>query len=163
MSIQKGDPIPNARLFALDENSAPRATPASELFAGKRVVLFAVPGAFTRLCSEKHLPSFVHNADAIKAKGIDEIVCVAVNDPMVLAAWGGECDTTGKISMLSDGLCKFTRALGLEQDLSKRGLGVRSKRYAMLIADGKVVDLQVEPPGAFGVSSGEAVLERLGA
>jgi glutaredoxin/glutathione-dependent peroxiredoxin len=161
--IQKGDPIPNARLFVLDESGAPRATPASELLAGKRVVLFAVPGAFTRLCSEKHLPSFVHNADAIKAKGIDEIVCVAVNDPMVLAAWGREHGATGKISMLSDGLCEFTRALGLEQDLSERGLGVRSKRYAMLIVDGKVADLQVEPPGAFGVSSGEAMIERLGA
>jgi glutaredoxin/glutathione-dependent peroxiredoxin len=162
MSIQKGDPIPNARLFALDESGAPRATPASELFAGKRVVLFAVPGAFTRTCSEIHLPSFVQNADAIKAKGIDEIVCVAVNDAMVLAAWGRERGATGKISMLSDGLCEFTRALGLEQDLSERGLGVRSKRYAMLIEDGKVADLHVEPPGAYGVSSGEAMLEQLG-
>src|SRR5262245_43267978 len=163
MSIQKGDPIPNAKLFALDESGAPRATPASDLFAGKRVVLFAVPGAFTRMCSEKHLPSFVQNADAIKAKGIDEIVCVAVNDAMVLAAWGRERGATGKISMLSDGLCEFTRALGLDQDLSERGLGVGSKRHAMLIADGKVVDLYVEAPGAYGVSSGEAVLERLGA
>jgi len=163
MSIQQGDPIPDAKLFALDESGAPRATPAAERFAGKRIVLFAVPGAFTRTCSEKHLPSFVQNAEAIKAKGIDEIVCVAVNDAMVLAAWGREHGTIGKISMLSDGLCEFTRALGLEQDLSERGLGRRSKRYAMLIADGKVVDLYVEPPGAFGVSSGEAVLERLGA
>ena len=163
MSIQKGDSIPNAKLFALDESGAPRATPASELFAGKRVVLFAVPGAFTRMCSEKHLPSFVQNADAIKAKGIDEIVCVAVNDAMVLAAWGRERGATGKIRMLSDGLCEFTRALGLEQDLSERGLGMRSKRYAMLIENGKVTDLYVEPPGAYGVSSGEAMLERLGA
>src|SRR6266571_6193711 len=163
MSIYKGDPIPDAKLFDLDESGAPRAIPASERFAGKRIVLFAVPGAFTRTCSEKHLPSFVQHADAIKAKGIDEIVCVAVNDSMVMAAWGREHGATGKISMLSDGLCEFTRALGLEQDLSERGLGMRSKRYAMLIADGKVVDLQVEPPGAFGVSSGEAVLERLGA
>jgi len=163
MSIQKGDPIPNAKLFALDESGAPRATPASELFAGKRVVLFAVPGAFTRTCSEKHLPSFVQNADAIKARGIDEIVCVAVNDAMVLAAWGRERDATGKIRMLSDGLCEFTRALGLEQDLSERGLGMRSKRYAMLIVDSKVADLHVEPPGAYGVSSGEAVLEQLDA
>ena len=162
MSIQQGDPMPNARLFVLDESGAPHATPASELFAGKRVVLFAVPGAFTRLCSEKHLPSFVHNADAIMARGIDEIVCVAVNDPMVLAAWGREYDAAGKIRMLSDGLGEFTRALGLEQDLSERGLGVRSKRYAMLIVDGRVADLHVEPPGAFGMSSGEAVLERLG-
>jgi len=162
MSIQKGDPIPNAKLFVFDESGAPRATPASDLFAGKRVVLFAVPGACTRTCSAKHLPGFVQNADAIKARGIDEIRCVAVNDAMVLAAWGREHGTPGKISMLSDGLCEFTRALGLEQDLSERGLGVRSKRYAMLITDGKVTDLHVEPPGAYGVSSGEAVLERLG-
>src|SRR5438132_8771925 len=163
MSIQQGDPIPDAKLFALDESGAPRAISAAASFAGKRVVLFAVPGAFTRTCSEKHLPSFVQNAEAIKAKGIDEIVCVAVNDAMVLAAWGREHGATGKISMLSDGLCEFTRALGLEQDLSERGLGVRSKRYAMIIADGKVADLHVEPPGAYGVSSGEAVLERLSA
>jgi glutaredoxin/glutathione-dependent peroxiredoxin len=162
MSIQKGDPIPNAKLFVPDESGAARTISTSELFAGKRVVLFAVPGAFTRTCSEKHLPSFVHNADAMKAKGIDEIMCVAVNDAMVLAAWGRDHGATGKISMLSDGLCEFTHALGLDQDLSERGLGVRSKRYAMLVADGKVVDLHVEPPGAYGVSSGEAMLERLG-
>ena len=163
MSLQKGDPIPNARLFVLDESGAPRATPASELFGSKRVVLFAVPGAFTRTCSEKHLPSFVQNADAIKAEGIDEIVCVAVNDAMVLAAWGREHGATGKISMLSDGLCEFTRAMGLEQDLSSRGFGMRSKRYAMLIEDGKVTDISVEPPGEYGVSSAEAVLQRLSA
>src|SRR5262245_66643019 len=99
----------------------------------------------------------------MKAKGIDEIMCVAVNDAMVLAAWGRERDATGKIRMLSDGLCEFTRALGLEQDLSERGLGMRSKRYAMLIVDSKVADLHVEPPWAYGVSSGEAVLEQLDA
>jgi peroxiredoxin len=163
MSIQKGDPIPNAKLFDLDESGAPRALMASERLAGKRVVLFAVPGAFTRTCSEKHLPSFVQYADAIKAKGIDEIVCVAVNDVIVLAAWSHERGATGKISMLSDGLCEFTRAVGLEQDLSARGFGMRSKRYAMLIEDGKVADIYVEPPGEYGVSSAEAALQRLGA
>jgi peroxiredoxin len=163
MSIQKGDPIPNVKLFDLNDSGAPRALVASERLAGKRVVLFAVPGAFTRTCSEKHLPSFVQYADAIKAKGIDEIVCVAVNDTMVLAAWGHERGATGKISMLSDGLCEFTRAVGLEQDLSERGYGMRSKRYAMLIEDGKVADIYVEPPGEYGVSSAEAVLQRLGA
>jgi len=161
MSIQKGDPIPDARLFELDDSGAPRAIAASERFAGKRIVLFAVPGAFTRTCSEKHLPSFVQHADAIKALGIDEIVCVAVNDATVLAAWAREREAAGKVSMLSDGLCEFTRAVGLEQDLSSRGFGLRSKRYAMLIEDGKVVDLCVEPPGEYGVSSAEAVLQRL--
>jgi peroxiredoxin len=162
MSIQKGDPIPNARIFELDEQGAPRAVSAAERFAGKRIVLFAVPGAFTRTCSQVHLPSFVQQADAIKAKGIDEIVCVAVNDAMVLAAWARENGATGKITMVSDGLCEFTRAVGLEQDLSERGLGMRSKRYAMIIEDGKVADIQVEPPGACDISKGEAVLQRIG-
>jgi glutaredoxin/glutathione-dependent peroxiredoxin len=162
MSIQKGDPIPNARIFELDEQGAPRAVSAAERFAGKRIVLFAVPGAFTRTCSQVHLPSFVRQADAIKAKGIDEIVCVAVNDAMVLAAWARENGATGKITMVSDGLCEFTRAVGLEQDLSERGLGMRSKRYAMIIEDGEVADIQVEPPGACDISKGEAVLQRIG-
>jgi len=161
MSIQKGDPIPDAKLFDRDESGAARVILASERFAGKRIVLFAVPGAFTRTCSEKHLPSFVQHADAIKAQGIDEIVCVAVNDTMVLAAWAREREAAGKISVLSDGLCEFTRAIGLEQDLSSRGFGMRSKRYAMLIEDGKVTDISVEPPGEYGVSSAEAVLQRL--
>jgi len=162
MSIQKGDPIPNAKLFDLDASGAPRVIPASERFAGKRIVLFAVPGAFTRTCSEKHLPSFVQRADAIKAQGIDEIVCVAVNDSMVLAAWARERDTTGKISMLSDGLCEFTRAIGLEQDLSSRGFGMRSKRYAMLVEDGVVKTLNIEEaPGKVEVSGGDALLKQL--
>jgi peroxiredoxin len=161
MSIQPGDPIPNARLFELDEQGAPRAVSAAERLAGKRIVLFAVPGAFTRTCSQVHLPSFVQHADAIKAEGIDEIVCVAVNDPMVLAAWAREHGASGKITMLSDGLAEFTRAIGLEQDLSDRGLGLRSKRYSMLIENGKVVELHVEPPGACEVSRGDAVLQRL--
>jgi peroxiredoxin (alkyl hydroperoxide reductase subunit C) len=163
MSIQKGDAIPNVQLFDIDDQGAPRGLSASERLGDKRIVLFAVPGAFTRTCSEQHLPSFVENAEAIKAKGIDEIVCVAVNDPMVMAAWAREYGATGKISMLSDGLCEFTRALGMEQDLSSRGYGVRSKRYAMLIDHGKVAEISVEPPGEYGVSSGEAVLQRLDA
>jgi peroxiredoxin len=161
MSIQKGDSIPNVTLFELDDNGAPRAVSAAERFAGKRVVLFAVPGAYTRTCSEKHLPSFIQHAEAIKARGIDEIVCVAVNDAMVMTAWGREHGATGKISMLSDGICEFTRALGLDQDLSARGLGLRSKRYAMLIDHGKVAAIYVEPPGEYGVSSGGAILKSL--
>jgi peroxiredoxin len=163
MSIQRGDAIPTVTLFDLDASGTPQAVSAAERLAGKRIVLFAVPGAFTRTCSEKHLPSFVHHAEAIKAKGVDEIVCVAVNDPMVMAAWAREYGAAGTISMLSDGLCEFTRALGLEQDLSSRGYGMRSKRYAMLIEDGKVAEISVEPPGEYGISSGEAMLQRLGA
>lgn len=161
MSIQQGDPIPHVRLFELDDQGAARAISAAERFSGKRIVLFAVPGAFTRTCSQVHLPSFVQNADAIKAKGIDEIVCLAVNDCTVLAAWAREHGATGKISMVSDGLCEFTRAVGLEQDLSERGLGLRSKRYSMLIEGGKVSEIHVEPPGACEVSKGDAVLQRL--
>ena len=161
MSIQQGDPIPNAKIFELDDQGTSRAMSAAERFAGKRIVLFAVPGAYTRTCSQVHLPSFVQNADAIKAKGIDEIVCLAVNDVNVLAAWAREHGATGKISMVSDGLCEFTRAIGLEQDLSERGLGMRSKRYSMLIEDGKVSEIHVEPPGACEVSKGDAVLQRL--
>jgi glutaredoxin/glutathione-dependent peroxiredoxin len=161
MSIQQGDPIPPAKVFELDDQGAARAMPAAERYAGKRIVLFAVPGAFTRTCSQVHLPSFVQNAEAIKAKGIDEIVCLAVNDTAVLTAWAREHGATGKISMVSDGLGEFTRAIGLDQDLSERGLGLRSKRYVMLIEDGKVAEIHVEPPGACEVSKGDAVLQRL--
>ncbi|MGE3536798.1 MAG: peroxiredoxin [Candidatus Tectimicrobiota bacterium] len=163
MSIQQGEAIPAARLFDLDDSGSPRAVSAAERLAGKRIALFAVPGAFTRTCSEKHLPSFVDHAEALKARGVDEIVCVAVNDVMVMTAWAKHYGAEGKISMLSDGLGEFTRALGLEQDLSSRGYGLRSKRYAMLIDNGTVAEICVEPPGAYGVSSGEAMLQRLGA
>lgn len=163
MAIRIGDPIPHVDLFELGEDGAPRPTPADQTFGGKRVLLFAVPGAFTRTCSAKHLPGFVAYADEIRSRGIDEIACVSVNDAMVLAAWGREHGAGGKVRMLSDGLGEFTRALGLEQDMSAKGYGVRSRRYAMLIEDGKVADLQVEPPGEYGVSSAEAVIERLDA
>lgn len=161
MPVSIGDPIPRVSLFQLGEDGAPRATRADEIFIGKRVLLFAVPGAFTRTCSAKHLPGFVEHADKILAQGIDEIACVSVNDPMVMAAWGREHGADGKIRMLSDGLGEFTRALGLEQDMSAKGYGVRSKRYAMLIENGKVAELHVEPPGEYGVSSAVAALERL--
>lgn len=162
MPIKPGDSIPQVNLFELGEGGTPGAIPAGECFRGKRVLLFAVPGAFTRTCSAKHLPGFVQHADAIRARGVDEIACVSVNDPMVLAAWAREHGADGKVRMLSDGLGEFTRALGLEQDMSAKGYGVRSRRYVMLIDNGKVADLHVEPPGDYGISSAEAVLERLG-
>jgi peroxiredoxin len=163
MSIQKGDPMPHALLCALDDRGAPWTLWASERLAGQRMVLFAVPGAFTRTYAEKHLPSCGQYADAITVRGIDEIVCESVNDPMVLAAWGREHGATGTIRMLSDGLCVFTRALGLEQDVSSGGYGLRSKRSALLLEDGKGAGLDVEPPGEYGVSSAEAVRRHLGA
>ncbi len=161
MSIQKGDAIPGVNIFELDAQGNPQTVSAAARLAGKRVVLFAVPGAFTRTCSEKHLPGFVQHATAIKAKGVDEIVCLSVNDVMVMAAWGRDHGTEGKVSMISDGLCDFTRTVGLDQDLSSRGYGMRSKRYAMVIQDGKVEEIYVEPPGEYGVSSAEAVLQQL--
>lgn len=161
MSAKVGDSIPDTNLFDLDEAGAPRAAPASERLRSKRVAVFAVPGAFTRTCSEKHLPGFVEHADAIRAAGVDEIACVSVNDPMVMAAWGRAHGADDKIAMLADGLAEFTRAMGMDQDMSARGYGVRSKRYAMLVNDGRIEDLQVEPPGEYGVSSAEAMLERL--
>ncbi|MDX1513337.1 MAG: peroxiredoxin [Gammaproteobacteria bacterium] len=163
MPIKPGDPIPRVELFELDGDGVPKAVPADEILGGKRIMLFAVPGAFTRTCSAKHLPGFVKHADEIRAFGIDEIACVSVNDAMVMAAWGREHGAGGKIRMLADGLGEFTRALGLEQDMNAKGYGVRSKRYAMLIEDGKVAEIHLESPGEYGVSSAEAALARLGA
>ncbi len=161
MAIQAGDTIPNVPLFDLDEGGGPRAIPAHERFAGKKVVLFAVPGAFTRTCSAKHLPGFVQHAAALKAKGVDEVVCVSVNDAAVMNAWGLAHEAPGNVTMLSDGIAEFANALGLSVDMSARGYGVRSKRYAMVIEDNKVAEIAVEPSGEYGISSAEAVLERL--
>ena len=125
------------------------------------MVLFAVPGAFTPTCSAKHLPSFVQNADAIKAKGVDTIACIAVNDVFVMSAWGKDQGTDGKVTMLADGSATFTKALGLELDLNARGLGTRSQRYALVAENGKVTHLAVEPPGGFDVSKAESIMTAL--
>lgn len=161
MPIKVGDTVPNVNLYRIGEGGGPEAVPAHDVFAGKKVVLFAVPGAFTRTCSAKHLPGFVQQADAIKAKGVDEVACISVNDAAVMNAWGMAHDAPGKITMLSDGIAEFASAIGLSVDMSQRGYGVRSKRYAMVIDDKKVTDIAVEPSGEYGVSSAEAVLERL--
>ncbi len=125
------------------------------------MVLFAVPGAFTPTCSVKHLPGFVQNADAIKAKGVDTIACIAVNDAFVMAAWGKDQSCDGKVVMLADGSGAFTKALGLELDLIARGMGRRSQRYALLAEDGNVTHLAVEQPGGFEVSKAESILAHL--
>ena len=122
------------------------------------MVLFAVPGAFTPTCSAKHLPGFVQNAAALKAKGVDTIACIAVNDAFVMAAWGKDQGTDGKVVMLADGSAAFTKALGLELDLMGRGMGIRSQRYALVAQDGKVTHLAVEAPGGFEVSKAESIL-----
>jgi len=162
MIIQPGDTIPNVDLYVIGESGGPEAISSQELLGGKKVALFAVPGAFTRTCSAKHLPGFVRHADAIKAKGIDEVACISVNDAAVMKAWGEVHGADGKVTMLSDGIARFAEAVGLANDMSARGYGVRSKRYAMLIDDNVVKEIAVEPPGEYGVSSAEAVLERLG-
>ena len=138
----------------------PTAVSTSELFGGKKVVLFAVPGAYTPTCSEAHLPGYVVNADEIKAKGVDSIVCVAVNDAFVMDAWGKDRNADALV-MAADGNSDFTTALGLEMDGTGFGLGLRSQRYAMVVDDGVVTKLAVEAPGAFEVSKAEAILETL--
>jgi peroxiredoxin (alkyl hydroperoxide reductase subunit C) len=160
MTIKVGDHIPSMKLMMATPDG-PKETTTDEIFKGKKVVLFAVPGAFTPTCSVKHLPSFVQNADAIRAKGVDTIACVAVNDAFVMGAWAKEQGVNGKVTMLADGSGAFAKALGLELDLVARGMGTRSQRYALIAEDGKVTHLAVEAPGGFEVSKGEAILARL--
>ena len=160
MSIKVGDRIPSVTLRTLGPNG-PQAIPSEEFFKGKRVVLFAVPGAYTRTCSQRHLPSYVTHAAELKAKGVDTIACLAVNDAFVMGAWGKEGGAIGKIVMLGDGSGDFTHAVGLELDRVKEGMGIRSQRYAMLVEDGIVKALNVEKPGEYSVSSAEAMLQAL--
>ena len=160
MAIKVGDKVPAVTLRNLTQEGIKEITP-DELFGGKKVVLFAVPGAYTRTCSQRHLPSYVGNAAALKAKGVDTIACLAVNDAFVMNAWGKEHGTEGNVMMLGDGSGEFTRAMGLELDRVKEGMGIRSQRYAMLVENGIVKALNVEQPGEFAVSSAEAMLEKL--
>lgn len=161
MTIKTGDKFPSVTLKRLGANGMEELDTAIYL-AGKKVVLFAVPGAFTPTCAQKHLPSYIENADAIKAKGIDEIICVAVNDPFVMKHWSEAAGAAGKVTMLPDGNAALTRALGMEFDGSGAGLGLRSKRYVMIINNGIVESLEVEAsPGEMNVSGGMACLARL--
>jgi peroxiredoxin (alkyl hydroperoxide reductase subunit C) len=139
----------------------PNAFEVEKLVAGKKIVLFALPGAFTPTCSAKHVPGYVEHYDAIKAKGVEEIWCVSVNDPFVMGAWGRDQKVGKKIRMLGDGSAEFTKKLGLELDLISRGLGVRSDRYAMIIEDGVVKSLDREAPGKFEVSDAASILKKL--
>ena len=161
MTIKVGDKMPSVTLRQVTPEG-PKEVAADEFFRGRKVVLFAVPGAFTPACSQRHLPGYVDKAGDIKAKGIDEVACVAVNDAAVMGAWGRDQKTEGKVTMLADGSGDFVRALGLELDLTKGGLGVRSKRYSMLIDNGVVKSLNVEAqPGQVDASSAEAMLKAL--
>ena len=160
MAIKVGDRIPAAKLRTMG-GEGPKEIATDEIFKGKKVVLFAVPGAFTPTCSAKHVPGFVAEADAIRKKGVDTIACLSVNDPFVMGAWAKDQKSDGKVLMLADGNGDFTKALGLEMDGSRFGLGSRSQRYAMVVEDGVVKTLNVEAPGAFEVSSAEAILKAL--
>jgi peroxiredoxin len=160
MAIQVGDKIPEVALQHKTDDGIDTLD-TNALFAGKKVVLFAVPGAFTPTCSAQHVPSFVKHAGDLKAKGVDTIACLSVNDPFVMGAWGKDQGAGDKVMMLADGSAKFTQAIGLELDLVERGLGVRSQRYAMIVDDGTVTKLFVEEPGAYDVSSAEHVLANL--
>jgi glutaredoxin/glutathione-dependent peroxiredoxin len=160
MTIKVGDKVPSATLMQM-KDGGPKPVTTSELFDGKKVVLFALPGAFTPTCSAKHLPGFIQNAQAIHDKGVDTIACLSVNDAFVMGAWGEAQGAGDKVVMLADGNGDFTRALGLEMDASKFGMGQRSKRYAMIVDNGTVKALEVEEPGAFSVSSAEHIIQQL--
>jgi peroxiredoxin len=161
MTITIGDRLPDATFRVLGPEG-PKPVTTNEVFAGKKVVLFAVPGAFTPTCHLKHLPGFIKNIDAFKAKGVDTVACVAVNDPFVLGAWEEASGGKGKVLFLSDGNAEFTKKLGLEFDGSGLGLGTRSKRYAMLVQDGVVKALNIEgSPGLAEESTAEKLLEAL--
>jgi glutaredoxin/glutathione-dependent peroxiredoxin len=160
MTIKAVDTMPAGVLTHMTKDGPQKIT-TNQLFGGKKVVLFSVPGAFTPTCDAKHLPGFVQQADALKSKGIDTIACMAVNDVFVMNAWGKASNVGDKVLMLADGSGDFTRAVGLELDLTKGGLGKRSQRYSMLVDNGVVKQLNVEKAGQFEVSSADAMLKGL--
>ncbi len=158
--IKVGEPVPAVTLRCFTDGGMTDVN-TGELFKGKTSVLFAIPGCYTPTCSLQHLPSYLRNIDALKKKGVDQVVCLAVNDPFVMAQWMKDYKADGQIIALPDGNALFTKSLGLDMDGTGYGLGVRTQRFAMLIKDGKVEMLNVEQPGQFDVSSGDAVLQAL--
>lgn len=160
MTIQVGDKLPSSTFVKMTENG-PEQVQSDEFFKGRRVALFSVPGAFTPTCSAKHLPGFIEKAAELKAKGIDEIACTAVNDAFVMGAWGKAQNAAEKVTMLADGNGAFAKAVGLEMDGSKFGMGTRGQRFSLVVNDGTVEQLNVEAPGEFRVSSAEHMLSQL--
>jgi peroxiredoxin len=161
MPIKVGDRLPNST-FRVMTADGPKPKTTDEVFKGKKVVLFAVPGAFTPTCSKNHLPGFVKNADAIKAKGVDAICVTAVNDPFVMGAWKNASDSGDAVEFLADGSADFAKAIGLELDASANGLGIRSKRYSMIVEDGVVKSLNIEDaPGKADISGADNLLKML--
>ena len=168
MTIKIGDRLPAGELREFIEvesegcSLGPNKFNVGDLSKGKKIAIFAVPGAFTPTCSEKHAPGYIAHAADFKARGVDEVWCIAVNDPFVMGAWGRELNATGLVRMMSDGNAEFTKALGLDVDFSKGGLGTRSQRYSMLVEDGVVWQLNVEQAGKFEASAAEILLQQLG-
>jgi peroxiredoxin len=160
MTVKVGDKVPSTNVKVVKE-SATEEVSTEALFAGKKVVLFALPGAFTPTCSAKHLPGFIEKAAELKAKGVDLIACLSVNDAYVMGAWGKAQGAGDKVLMVADGNGDFSKAMGLTVDLSQFGMGVRSQRYAAVIDQGVLKALEVEAPGKFEVSSAEAILAKL--
>jgi len=160
MTISAGDSVPQIDFTTMTADG-PSPISADDIFKGKKVILFGIPGAFTPTCSAKHLPGYVEYSDAIKAKGVDTIACMSVNDAFVMGAWGKDQNVADKVLLLADGSAKFTEAAGLILDLTERGLGVRCERFAMIVDDGVVSSIHVEGPGEFEVSSAESVLGKL--
>ena len=164
--IKVGDRLPEGTLSEFIEvegngcSLGPNTFKVEDLTKGKTVAFFGLPGAFTPTCSAKHVPSYLANYDALKAKGVDEILCISVNDPFVMGAWGREQKAGGKVRMMADGSADFTKKLGLELDLTARGMGVRCQRFSMLVKDGVVKTLNVEGPGKFEVSGGDTMLQQ---
>jgi peroxiredoxin len=167
MTIKIGDSIPAGILAESTEFGdacplGPNDVDVSKAMAGKKIAVFAVPGAYTPTCSAQHVPSYLENLDALKEKGVDEVWCVATNDGFVMAAWGKDQNAMGKIRFLGDGSAKWAKALGLELDLTQRNMGIRLQRFSMLVDDGIVTQLNIEGPGAFEVSDGATLLSQLG-
>jgi len=167
MAIKVGDKLPGGSLTEMIETEQPGCSigpnnfNVADLTKGKKVVIFGLPGAFTPTCSAKHVPGYVNNIDKLKAKKVDEVWCVSVNDAFVMGAWAKDQKAVGKVRMMADGSAVFTKALGLDMDLTPRGMGVRSQRYSMLVDDGTVKALNVEAPGKFEVSDADNMLKAL--
>jgi peroxiredoxin len=160
MTIKVGEHIPEMTLIQATADG-PQPIETSDFFGGRKIALFSVPGAFTPTCSARHLPGFVDKAEELKARGVDEVACVAVNDAFVMAAWAKSAGAEGKVTMLADGNGDFARALGLTMDGSKFGMGQRGSRWSAIVDDSTVRELNVEEPGAFSVSSAEFLLNQL--
>ncbi|OIW08916.1 hypothetical protein TanjilG_05892 [Lupinus angustifolius] len=159
--IAVGDVIPDGTLAYLDDENKPQAVSIHSLAKGKKVIIFGVPGAFTPTCSLKHVPGFIERAEELKGKGVDEVICISVNDPFVMNSWSKTFPENKHVKFLADGSAKYTYALGLELDLTDKGLGVRSKRFALLVDDLQVKVANVENAGEFTVSSAEEIIKAL--